>query len=303
MIETLTFIAICIIDFLMKSSPAYPAILNSYISMGIMFIIFTRFFLLVVKNKTLEIKKRYGLICFLYIILLINTIMAVLYFSYAISDNNFLRFFIQGFLYVSYIFVVLYVKYKELRMSTMYGNVYKFLVILSGILTACLIAMDFIESTQFFVLHVWTIKIIILLFAGLAVVNSIIEQSKLYWYHKQILFARLIKLADNHIMDKAVIPLKREIENDVILHEVKYVLEMSFIRPMELNKLTKQLYNLMLRKGYSLDVAVGYAGLWSETMIVNLMKRKYDFSYCPVIILRLFRKYDKFQGNKREVLK
>lgn len=300
MINLISFISVFLVNLIMMRNDAYPEMVNSYISIALMFSVFANFFIIILKDKVPSAKKRYSFMCILYIILMFNCILAAFYFSYYLMDyiwfKNFIRIFIYGSFFVSLIITKVY----EIRLERNLGKTYKKFIILETLILLVLSFLDIFETTQTMILYPWSISLIIILFGLLSIVNLLRTWFEPYWYHKNILFMRLLRLANNHILDTAVIPPQREIESDSILREVKWVLEKSFIRPMELNRMTKQLYNLMIQNGYDRQAAVSYAGMWSRTMIVNLMKRKYDFSYCPVFILNIINKFRrKYKGDMR----
>lgn len=299
MTESLAFLALLLVNELMKHNIAYPSMINSYISISIVFIVFTNLTILILNNKISSAKKRYRILCIFYIVLLLDDIFAILYFSYYLNFVPHLKFAIQIFIYGTYLIALIITKYYEFKQVRNYGQTYKKFVIVELILLILLTIFDISLDTIKMIEYPYSIPVIITLFGLLALTKLIILQFQPYWYHKQILVARLSKLADDHIMDKAVIPPQREIESDAILREVKYVLEYAFIRPVELNRSTRMLYKMMIKKGYEINVAVNYSAMWSQTMICNLMKRKYDFSYLPTFIVRIINRFKFFKGNKR----
>lgn len=315
MIDLVSFIAIILVNIIMKQSEAYPEMVNSFVSIDLMFCVFANFFIFILKNKVTSIKKRYIMMCGLYIILMIDCILASFYFSYYLINTIF-RIFAVIFIYSSFLISFFITKLGELKLSKnygfekeekiksgiSYGNTYKHFIILEFIILILLTISDISISTKIMMIHPWVLNLEIFLFGILAIANMIRQWFEPYWYHKKILFIRLARLADEHIMDKAVIPPQREIETDEILHEVKYVLDRSFIRPLEINRLTKQLHDMMIKKCYEKMVAVNYCAMWSQTMITNLMKRKYDFSYMPNFILKIFQHYKKYKDNQRSDL-
>lgn len=299
MTEFLAFISLIFVNISMKYNIAYPAMVNSYISISIMFVIFINFFILILKDKVSSAKKRYRTLCILYMILLVDGIFAILYFSYYLNYVPLLKRTVQIFIYGTYIIALIVTKFYEFKQTRNLGQTYKKFILIELLVLCILTILDIFLDTKKMIIYPCSIYLIILLFGILALISLLISQFEPYWYHKQILIARLSKLADQHIMDKAVIPPQREIESDNILREVKYVLEYSFIRPMELNRSTRMLYNMMIKKGYDRNVAVNYAAMWSQTMICNLMKRRWDFSYLPTSVIRVINKFKFFKGDKR----
>lgn len=300
MTELLTFVALCLIDFIMKFTPAYPIIMNAYLSMAIMIIVFCNFFIELLHNKYREAKRRYIMICILYGLLIIDGILGICYFSYILEDNLIVKRIVQIILYGSYIAALVFVKWSNLKLTSSYGKTYRNFIIIEIVLSAVLIILDYYIDGMVLAMHPWLMGAVKAILAILTITSLIVYQYTPYWNHKQILLTRLIMLVRTYQVDSAVVPPQREIESDAVLREVKYVLEQGFIRPMEMNRLTKQLYDLMLEKGYDRAPAVKYTAMFSQTIIMNLMRRKWDFSYIPNFILRWFRKYEKYKGNSRK---
>lgn len=299
MIDLAACAAVILVNALMQASPDYPEMVCSYISIALTFSIFANFVVLSLTDRVLSAKKRYARICFMYIVLMLNGILAVFYFSGYMMDYFITPVIILTVIYGSIIAAFVATKYIELKQAHNYGQTYVAFLVAEILLTVALILIDAFETTAAMIMHPWLISLVILLFACLSAINLTRKWFEPYWYHKVILTARLSMLADSHKMDVAVVPPKREIENDAILREARFVLAKSFIRPLEVNRLTKYLHDLMIKTGYKKEVAVSYAAMLSQTLIINLMKRKHDFSYVPNFLLSIFDKPHRLSKDNR----
>lgn len=299
MVDLAACVAIIVVNALMQASPDYPEMVCSYISIALTFSIFASFVVQSLTNRVLSAKKRYARICFMYIALMLNGILAVFYFSGYMMDYLVVQVIILAVIYGSVVAAFIATKYAELKQAHNYGHTYVAFLVVEILLTTALILIDAFETTATMILHPWLVSLVILLFACLSIINLTRTWFEPYWYHKVILVARLSVLADSHKMDTAVVPPKREIESDAILREARFVLAKSFIRPLEVNRLTKYLHDLMIKTGYEKEVAVSYAAMLSQTLIVNLMKRKYDFSYMPNFLLSIFSKLHRSSKDNR----
>lgn len=306
MIEVLGFLSVLLVNSLMKDFPSYPAMVNSYVSMTLVLMAFVNFIVLSSKDKVPSAVKRYTVLCLTYVLLIANGILAAFYFSYYVFSYPIAKITIQIAVYTAYITLLVFTKKFELKQAQNYGHTYKRLVITYIAIVSVLSILDFFVDAKTMILHPVITSIVIVLLGLLALVSVTIKSFIPYWYHKQILFMRLLKLTNTCSIDKAVIPPQREIESDAILREVKYVLDRSFIRSIELNRLTKHLYRLMLKEGYDRQVAANYAGMWSETMICNLMRREYDFSLMPNFIIKRLLKikshFSKLKNNRQSLV-
>lgn len=313
MINLISFIAIFIVNSLMKYNAAYPEMINSFLSITLVFSVFANFFIMILKNKVSSIKKRYSFICILYIVMIIDCILAIFYFSYYLMDIKPFKLFCQIFIYSTYFMAIILLKRYEFKQSRNYDfnrsrkisvkaiqnkKTYTKFIIAETTILVILSILDIVETTATMILYPWTINLIIALFGLLAIINLLRRWFEPYWYHKKILFIRLIKLMNEHALDKAVIPPQREIENDAILKEVKYVLDMSFIRPLEVNRLVKQLYDIMISIGYKKNIAVNYSTMWKQTLTCNLMRRKNDWKYIPCFLSKYLTK-NRYKGNNK----
>lgn len=299
MIELAVFFVLLIVNCIMSGKIEYAQTMNAFVSIATMSVIFVKFFLVVVQNKSGITIRKYSSICALYTLMVADGILASVLFTGFVSVNSIASIAIRALIYTSYVSILVVSKINALKDRRPLGKTYMVLEIMSTVILSVLVVIDFLETPQMIARSNVSVKVSLALLAALAACSITVDTSRKYWYHRNILMMRLTKLADTYKMDKAVIPPRREIESDYILQETKYVLEESFCRPYELSRLVKKLHDLMIEKGYTKSVAVDYAGLFAQTLVVNLMKRKYDFSIIPNPILKIFRKYDDFKGNRR----
>lgn len=299
MIEPIVFVMLFVVNFLLRDSFEYALSMNAFVSTSVMSIIFLRCFVVTLNDKYKATTSKYVKLCLLYFALIFEGFLASTVFSNFVRTDSFLAYAIRVVIYLVCVFVFIATKRIEFVDKRSYGSIYVKIETTMTIATILLLVVDILETPAFIVSNTWIVSIAMVLLAVVSVCSITISFFKKYWYHRSILLMRLAKLADNYKMNSAVIPPRREIESDYILQEAKYVLAESFIRPHELSKLVKALHDLMVNKGYTKEVATDYAGMFAQTLVVNLMKRKHDFSNVPNFIWRIIAAYDKRTGNRR----
>lgn len=298
MIEFAGFIFFLVVSLASRSSLAYPEIMNSYLAVTVTFIVFCEFLVHILKNKKTTLRRRYLNLCALYTVFLLYEVLLILNtYSLEIRSVIYLKTIFSFIMLVVSLSMVFYVKYIDFKDTQNLGGTYRtFEIIITAMLAVIAVINSFI-STSFISQSRYIVLIIDILLGLLALLSVVVEFSRKYWYHKQILEIRLLKLIDDHSIDKAVMPSIKSIEDDQILRELKYTLSYSFVRKFEMIRITSWLYHTMIKKGFTWDVSIRYAGQLSEVIVINLMKRKNDFSYWPNFMLILFDKLKKRSKN------
>ena len=307
MIEFIVFIVFVILQHVLKcflEEGFYALSMNSMISLFIVFIVFTRFFLRVCVNKFWAASKRYPLLCLFYLFMLIEGCLAVLFFGGDLQRPyepwNKLTIASQIFMYGCSLIMITMTKIQDFSERKELGKVYTVLHILDLILIAALLICDFILKPAHIQNKPCALLAIKLLLFNLMILNILILHFKKYWLYK----IALIKKLENTILinneNSLIRPPKKDLKTNKIMQDLIIVLDKSPIRVLEMNSIVKQLRDLLVKNGRDIDYSNKMAADFSSVIIMNLMKRKNDFSYLPSFVIKQLQKYSKHKSeNKR----
>lgn len=307
MIEFVAFLAFTILHHVFRAildDQAYAATVNSTISLFIVFIIFTRFFLKICLNRVWSTQKRYPILCLFYFFMLIEGCLAVLFFGGDLQRPyapwTYLTAASQVFMYGISTVMFVSVKWQDFSESRDLGKVYTAMHILDCLLIVFLLVCDLLIKPKHIVEDDWVLPIIESALFNTALVNILILQFRNYWLYKK----SLMKKIENKIMlnqEKDLIdPQEKNLKTNKIMQDLIIVLDKSPIRVFEMNLVVKQLRDLLISYGRSIKESNRIAADFSSVIIINLMKRKNDFSYLPSFVVTKLQKYSKFkEENKR----
>lgn len=290
-IELFSFLGLLLLNISLKNLPYFPIVINSYSSTTIVFIVFGNFFVFAAKNLLQKPNKRYLFLCSFYVILIVISILLLFYFSYYVENLFFIRLAIQILLYGSMIFSIVYLKYYEIwKRRKSYSKMYYRLQIIYTILLSLLIIINCFQTASMSNNFI-TISCLILVFE-LFIIHSIINRFSAYWQYNEMLLNKLENLMSKGKTDKAIIPPIREVENDFILSDVRYILNESVIRYIEVPRIIKKVRNLMIKKGYSQKDITTFTDRFYNVININLMKRKGDYD--------IFQSSSKIKKDRRK---
>ena len=306
MIEFIVFIVFVILQHVLKcflEEGFYAFSMNSMISLFIVFIVFTRFFLRICVNKYWAASKRYPLLCLFYLFMLIEGCLAVLFFGGDLQRPyepwNKLTIASQIFMSGCSLVMITMTKMQDFSERKEFGKVYTALHILDLILIATLLICDFILKPVHIQNMPCALLVVKLLLFNLMILNILILHFKKYWLYKNA----LIKKLENTILIKdenSIKSPKKDLKTNKIMQDLIIVLDKSPIRVLEMNSIVKQLRDLLVKNGRDIDYSNKMAADFSSVIIINLMKRKNDFSYLPSFVIKQLQKYSKHKSeNKR----
>lgn len=275
-IELFSFLGLLLLNINLKNLPYFPIVINSYSSITIAFIVFGNFFVFVAKNLFQKPNKRYLFLCSLYTMLIVISILSLFYFSYYVENLFFIKLTIQILLYGSMIFSIIYLKYYEIwKRRKSYSKMYYKLQITYTFLLILLLIIDYFQTAST-LNNFTTISCLVLVF-GLFVIHSIINRFSAYWQYNEMLLNKLENLMSKGKTNKAIIPPIREVENDFILSDIRYILNESVVRYIEVPRIIKKVRSLMIKRGYSQKDITTFTDEFYNVININLMKRKDDY--------------------------
>lgn len=275
-IELFSFLGLLLLNINLKNLPYFPIVINSYSSITIAFIVFGNFFVFVAKNLFQKPNKRYLFLCSLYTMLIVISILSLFYFSYYVENLFFIKLTIQILLYGSMIFSIIYLKYYEIwKRRKSYSKMYYKLQITYTFLLILLLIIDYFQTAST-LNNFTTISCLVLVF-GLFVIHSIINRFSAYWQYNEMLLNKLENLMSKGKTNKAIIPPIREVENDFILSDIRYILNESVVRYIEVPRIIKKVRSLMIKRGYSQKDITTFTDEFYNVININLMKRKGDY--------------------------
>lgn len=273
MIEFLAFLGIFCVNYLTKNLDTYPLIISFYISIAITYIIIANFFIALINNFYHKQKNRYAWLCACYTVLIAVGITASFYFSYIYVKN-----IILIALYIAVSLPLIYLIYLSFKSKKTYGSLYLFFRLAYIAIIIGLLMLDFFNSYE--TVNDTIINIYFVFIGCLYFLQYIVERFKKYWKYNISLFNKLEVLMDKNNTDKAIIPPIREVENDFILSDLRYILQESFVRSIEIIRITKKLRKIMYKKSvYNQKQITDFTNEFMDLIIHNLMNRKNDYSF------------------------
>lgn len=308
MIEFLGFLGYVIIALTTKHlSYEYAFVMNAVASICIVFILFIRVFLHICMDRVWIAKRRQIFLCIMYGILLIEAGLTVLYFTkeFEYSSLRFLLHPVQAFVYLFSIALLVFIKQHEFSNRKLYGYVYTVHVTLDTVLVATYLILDFLTTPDLLREQPSLICIFGGMLFSITLINAIILVYKPYWLHKRALKIRIQGLIKKHQEAELIHPPKKVLQENEAIRELVYTLDYSPIRILETVLLVRLVYKLMLKANRSYDEATKLAAGYANVIVLNLMKRKYDFSFLPSFTVKALQKkitQHKVDLNRRGVL-
>lgn len=308
MIEFLGFLGYAIVALAARHlSYEYAFIMNAVASICIVFILFTRVFLHICMDRVWIARRRQIFLCCMYGLLLIEAGLSVLYFTkeFEYSTLRFLQHPIQGFIYVFSLVMFVFVKQHEFSNRKLYGVPYTVHVILDTVLIANYLLLDFLITPDCIAEQPDLVLLFGVLLFAITIINTIILIYKPYWLHKRALKIRMQNMIKKHQEIDLIHPPKKVLQENEAIRELVYTLDYSPVRLFEAILLVKLIYKLMLKAGRSCEDATKLAAGYANVIVLNLMKRKYDFSFLPSFTVRALQKkitQHKVDLNRRGVL-
>lgn len=273
MIEILALLGILCVNYLTKNLDTYPLIISFYISIAITYIIVANFFIALINNFYHKQKNRYAWLCACYTVLIAVGITASFYFSYI-----YVKDIILIVLYIAVSLPLGYLIYLSFKNRKVFGNLYLFFRLAYIAIIIGLLLLDFFNSYE--TVNDTIINVYFILILCLCFLQYIAERFKKYWKYNISLFNKLKNLMDKNNTDKAIIPPIREVENDFILSDLRYILQESFVRSIEIIRIIKKLRKIMyVKKIYNQKQITDFTNEFMNLIVHNLMNRKGDYSF------------------------
>lgn len=285
MIELLFIILFISMNIVAYNSNIYSVSLYDSISISVIFFIIIRLFNFYLNNKLYSQNKKALRISLVFMFMLFEGFLGVLYFLHYFDDILWLRTTIEVFINLSIFFVFLFIKDKDIRERKSYGNVYL------GYQIVDIIAVFLLFITNILIHHIpLKYSIVSTLMISLMCldffINIYINKKKPYWYHKKVLFTYFDIIIQTNKLDLVLKePLERVVSNDYILSESRYIMNYSFMRFYALNEIIKVFYDKCRQHGMKNTDSIKYTILLGILLMTNLMKRQFDFVVMPTFIV------------------
>ena len=296
MIELLSSGILTLSYFLLRGYSIYPEVMNTVLSACTLFMVWGRFFLMIIRNHFWSVQKRIKLLGGLYITWILIGSFGYLYFSGTELPIPLIRC-LQVFIYGTSLLLLVIVKFYNLKECKTLGKIFIALQPLDIFLILNMIGLDYYLTSSKIADCNICIHLALLTSWTLTAINLVILRYREYWYHKKIMLRVIHNRLKNNLVETIIIPPVRIIEEDPLYREIKWVLEYSFIRPLEMLSIIRKFKALLLSYGFSKETATTISGCFNSVIITNLMQREFDFSYIPTLFIRLYQQGFKFGKN------
>lgn len=285
MIEFLFIILFISMNIITYNSNIYSVGLYDSISISVIFFIIIRLFDFYLNNKLYSQNKKALSISLVFMFMLFEGFLGVIYFLQYFEDILWIRTTIEVFINLSIFSVFLFIKDKDIRERKSYGNVYLVYQIIDIIAVFLLFVMNILIHhilLKYPIVSTLMISLMCLDFF----IKIYVNKKKPYWYHKKVLFTYFDIIIQTNKLDLILKePLERVVSNDYILSESKYIMKYSFIRFYALNEIIKVFYDKCRQHGMKNTDSIKYTILLGILLMTNLMKRQFDFVVIPTFFI------------------
>lgn len=285
MIEFLFIILFISMNIITYNSNIYSVGLYDSISISVIFFIIIRLFDFYLNNKLYSQNKKALSISLVFMFMLFEGFLGVIYFLHYFEDILWIRTTIEVFINLSIFSVFLFIKDKDIRERKSYGNVYLVYQIIDIIAVFLLFVMNILIHhilLKYPIVSALMISLMCLDFF----IKIYVNKKKPYWYHKKVLFTYFDIIIQTNKLDLILKePLERVVSNDYILSESKYIMNYSFIRFYALNEIIKVFYDKCRQHGMKNTDSIKYTILLGILLMTNLMKRQFDFVVIPTFFI------------------
>ena len=249
MSELISLIVFIIVDIVAAHSfPAlYGPIMNTTSAVCIIYVLFLRTYMLLIKDKTVSTNKKNFLMCIVYTLMTLEAIFGTMFWYQDVSIGA--KCTTQIFAYSLSLTMLVFTKLYEFKDRKLYGKVYTTLSTVDIIFICCYLIEDFLITPDSFIAdHHKTVLRVCSLFVPIMINNCIITYFKDYWLHKKVLISKLTtKIKTNK--ERVLLEEDRDMYNSRTLREVAYVLDNAPIRLIEVAHIIKITHDLMIANG------------------------------------------------------
>lgn len=290
MIEFLGLIAFFFIRTIFKNDYTYFYTMANTVSVIIFFIIFVRFFLFAIVNNLWKITIRYKILTIMYMVSLIIGCTGSALFTGLFKVNVIAQYVIPVVVYLTTFILFIVPQINDFKQARDFVQTFFILKLIDTLLILAFLVLDIFVSSATLAKNNWILDIYFVLLLLLSIINGLALNRREYWLHKQALFMKIERLIQTNDIESVIVPLKRAIETDLILQELKIILNYSFTRPIEFVDLIRTFYELLRKHKIPRERAITVSGEFAAIMVINLMQRKGDFSFMPTKVVQLYQK-------------
>lgn len=306
MTEIIALGGLAIIYFLRFSNFFNPyALFDASYCACMLFVVYSRAFLAISNDNMIKEKKRTLIEGVLFVLCTFMFVLCYFYFSNTLNFidggvyfwNNIIRLSIYGVTLT----VLTLVKFYVFELSKHYGPTYRNWQILDSILILSMIALDFYMNETTLFRYPFLIKISLVLFVAVSLLNKHISGSLEYYTHKGLFIKYLRTYLDKDLLYPIIIPPKRNFESDPLYSHCVILLRDSMCRILECHKIANMIKKEILKYGYNQDVAILISSQFLSNLNYNLMRRKYDNSLLPTKVVSFLQSIKRLNKDARKL--
>lgn len=268
----------------LKGFEAWEYMTYNMIVVATNFTVLMRCFTFYLRNKAFSKKFRFIAFSVMYLIMLCEVSLGLLYFKTA--SYSFVRAdLIKALTGLSMLGLFLVMKSFDLKMSNDYGAAYlahqivDISLVLGMMVCNVCISGKLIKAYQF-IPDIYIIVLILIL-----IVRRTTAYKLEFWYHKRVLFTKFDILLAKGEIERAFDPLERKVSDDYILSECDFVMKKAFVRSSALNSITRTFMKKLQKTGFNRLITIRYTAMFAASLMTNLMKRDLDFAVMPTFVI------------------
>ena len=262
----------------------YTQVVNSTISLCFAYILFSRVFLHICLDKVWKASVRYFFLTLIYLGLIFDGCLAVLYFSgFASVLGTTWTWVIQIITYALDLLMILFVKIFYFKQRRTYEAPYMFFDNLDTLVIFCYTCFDIWVTPEKLAENPNLVGVAYGLVAALCVLNNISLYNRNYWKCMKVYKIKLAYLISQH-RETEIVHLGPEMQNIC-----SQIFESAFLRRWAPNQVVKATKEILRQYKYAETSIESICSQLKIILIKRLMKRRSDYYFIPRPILKLLQ--------------
>lgn len=286
MIEFINLIGFSLIERFAsnKDLHIYAQVVNSTISLGFAYILFSRVFLHICLDKVWKASVRYFSLTLIYLVLLFDGCLAVLYFSgFTGVLGPTWTLVIQIIPYAFDLLMLLFVKIFYFKQRRTYETPYLFFDNLDTLVVFCYACFDIWVTPEKITENLKLVGVAYAFVAALCILNNISLYNRNYWKCMKVYKIKLAYLVSQH-KEAEVVHLGSEMQNIY-----GQIFESAFLRRWAPDQVVRATKEVLRQHKYTETSIESICTQLKIVLMKKLMKRKSDYYFIPRPILKLLQ--------------
>lgn len=286
MIEFINLIGFSLVERFASNKDLYiyTQVVNSTISLCFTYILFSRVFLHICLDKVWKASVRYFFLTLIYLGLIFDGCLAVLYFSGFVGVlGSTWTWVLQIITYSFDILMILFVKIFYFKQRRTYETAYMFFDNLDTLVVFCYACFDIWVTPEKLTENLKLVGVAYAFVAALCILNSISLYNRSYWKCMKVYKIKLAYLVSQH-KEVEIVQLGPEMQNIC-----SQIFESAFLRRWAPSQVVRATKEVLRQHKYAEASIESICAQLKIVLMKKLMKRKSDYYFIPRPILKLLQ--------------